>query len=160
MHASSEMADLQRRSLLKTAGGLGLVGLFATLGLFPASASAEELKRTVFDAKNLDEALDALGGFLAEQSSLVGLTAPDVAENGALVPVTIETSLAGVSQISILVDKNPTMLVANFTIPSGTPAFLTTRIRMAQTSSVIVLVKAGGKFYRAGKEVKVNQGGC
>jgi sulfur-oxidizing protein SoxY len=151
--------DSGRRQALKTGGGLGLLGLFAMIGLLPATALAA-LDRKAFEAKALDEALDALGGLVAGESPLITLTAPDVAENGALVPVTVESALADVEQISILADRNPTMLVAHYLLPKGTDPYLSTRIRMAETSNVVVLVKAGGRFYRASKQVTVNAGGC
>lgn len=158
MH-SRDGVDGGRRQALKTGSGLGLLGLFTMLGLLPVAALAG-IDRKAFEAKNLNQALDALGGSIAEESTLITLTAPDVAENGALVPVTVESTLADVEQISILADKNPTMLVAHYTLPKGTDPYLSTRIRMAETSHVIVLVKAGGRFYRASKQVTVNAGGC
>lgn len=158
MH-SREGVDDGRRQVLKTGGGLGVLGLFAMLGLLPAAALAG-IDRKAFEAKALNEALDALGGLIAEESTLITLTAPDVAENGALVPVTVESALADVEQISILADRNPTMLVAQYILPKGTDPYLSTRIRMAETSNVIVLIKAGRRFYRASKQVKVTAGGC
>jgi sulfur-oxidizing protein SoxY len=151
--------DSERRTALKTGSGLGLFGLFALLGLIPGPAWAT-VNRNSFEAKTLGEALDSLGGLVSSDSSLIKLTAPDIAENGATVPVTVESLLPGTEQISILVEKNPTPLVANFQISEGLEGFITARIKMAQTSSVIVLVKAGGKFYRATTEVKVTAGGC
>lgn len=152
--------NLERRNALKTGRGLGLLGLFAVIGLIrPGAASAEGLK-AAFEAKTMGEALDALGVLLPENSSAIQLTTPDVAADGAVVPVTVESSLSRTEQIFILVDKNPTMLVASFDIPEGTEGYLTTRIKMAQTSNVIALVKVNGKFYRASKEVKVTKGGC
>ncbi|MFH2139790.1 MAG: thiosulfate oxidation carrier protein SoxY [Pseudomonadota bacterium] len=156
---SREEVDSGRRQALKTGGGLGMFGLFAMLGLLPAVAHAG-IDRKAFEAKALNEALDALGALISEESALITLTAPDVAENGALVPVTVESELDDVEQISILADRNPTMLVAHYILPKGTDAYLSTRIRMAETSNVIVLVKAGGRFYRASKQVKVTAGGC
>lgn len=152
--------NLERRNALKTGGGFGLLGLLAVAGLIrPGIASADWLK-AAFEAKTIGEALDALGALVPENSSAIQLTTPDIAENGAVVPVTVESSLSSTEQISILVDKNPTMLVANFVIPEGTEGYLTTRIKMAQTSNVIALVKVNGKFYRASREVKVTKGGC
>ncbi len=154
-----ETVDTGRRQALKTTGSVGVLGLLSLLGLLPVSALAA-LDRTAFEAKTLEEALDALGALIIKESPLLTLTAPDVAENGALVPVTIESSLINIEEIAILVDKNPTMLVSHLALPKGTEGFLTTRIRMAQTSRVIALLKADGKFYRAVKEVKVSLGGC
>jgi sulfur-oxidizing protein SoxY len=150
---------MERRKALKTGGGIGLLGVLTVLGLLPSLALAG-VGREAFDAKNLSDAFDALGDLIPEDSTFIKLTAPDVAENGAVVPVTVESTLNTTEQICILVDKNPTMLAARFFIPEGTEGFITTRIKMAQTSSVIALVKANGKFYRASKEVKVIQGGC
>lgn len=151
--------DSGRRRVLKLGGGLGLVGLFTVLGLMPGFARAG-VSREAFAAMTLSDAFAALGGLIPQDSTLIKLSAPDVAENGAVVPVTVEASLAGVEQIFILADKNPTMLVASFEILPGTESFITTRIKMAQTSSVVALVKAGGRFYKTSKEVKVTQGGC
>lgn len=151
--------NLERRNALKAGGGLGLLGLLAVAGLIPKAASAEGLQ-AAFEAKTMGEALDALGVLVPENSSAIQLTAPDVAADGAVVPVTVESSLSRTEQILILVDKNPTMLVASFVIPEGTEGYLATRIKMAQTSNVIALVKVNGKFYRASKEVKVMKGGC
>lgn len=108
----------------------------------------------------MDEALDALGVTIPENSAAIRLAAPEVAANGAVVPVTVESSLVRTEQIAILVDKNPTMLAASFVIPEGTEGYLTTNIKMGQTATVIALVKANGKFYRASREVSVTQGGC
>lgn len=153
------LINLERRKALKTGGSLGLLGLFAAIGLIPGTARAVRNIRS-FEAKTMDEALDAMGAVLPENSTDIQLTAPETAENGAFVPVTITSSLARIEQISILVDKNPTMLVANFFLPEGTEGFITTRIKMGQTANVIVLVKADGKFYRTAREVKVVLGGC
>lgn len=151
--------DVTRRKVLKAGGSLGVLGVFAVLGLSSGAAWAG-VDRKVFEAKSLNEAFEALGSLNPIESELVKLTAPEIAENGAVVPVTVESSLPHTEQIAILVDKNPTMLVASFSIPEGTEGFVTTRIKMAQTSSVVVLVKAEGKLYRASREVKVTGGGC
>lgn len=153
------MVDRARREVLKAGGGVGLLGLFAMLGLMPGPARAM-VGKDAFAATALDDALAALGAHTPEDSPFINLNVPDVAENATVVPVTVETILKDAQQIFILVDKNPTMLVASFAIPEGTEAYVTTRIKMAQTSSVIALVQAKGKFYKAAKEVKVTQGGC
>lgn len=152
--------NLERRNALKAGGGLGLLGLLAAAGLIRPGIASAEWHRAAFEAKTIGEALDALGALIPENSSAIQLTTPEIAADGAVVPVTVESTLARTEEISILVDKNPTMLVASFAIPEGTEAYLTTRIRMAQTASVIALVKANGKFYRTSKEVKVTKGGC
>lgn len=150
--------DISRRHALRAGAGLGLFGLFATLGLLPASAWAG-VDRKVFEAKSLKEALQAMGVAPAD-SGLINLDVPETAENGATVPVVVESKLPRTEQIAILVDKNPTALVENWTIPEGTEGYISTRIKMAQTSSVVALVKADGKFYKIAREVKVTAGGC
>ena len=154
------MINLERRKALKTGGGLVLLGYLAAVGLVQSGTAWAERSKRAFEALTMDEALDALGAVIPESNAAIQLTAPEIAENGAIVPITVASSFQRTEQIAILVDKNPTMLVANFIIPEGTEGFITTRIKMAQTSSVIVLVKANGKFYRASQEVKVTAGGC
>ncbi|MFA6015825.1 MAG: thiosulfate oxidation carrier protein SoxY [Gallionellaceae bacterium] len=152
--------DFERRRALKAGGGLGVLGLLVAAGLIRPGMVSAASERAAFEAKTLDEALSGLGVFTSENTPAIQLTAPEVAENGAVVPVTVASMLTRTEQICILADKNPTTLVANFHIPEGTEGFLTARIKMAQTSSVIALVKANGKFYRVSREVKVTAGGC
>jgi sulfur-oxidizing protein SoxY len=85
---------------------------------------------------------------------------PDIAENGAVVPFTIQSKVPKTESIAILVEKNPSILAASFNIPEGTEPWVNTRVKMGQTSNVIALVKADGKYYYASKEVKVTLGGC
>jgi sulfur-oxidizing protein SoxY len=90
----------------------------------------------------------------------IEIVAPEIAENGAVVPITVNSKLAKTQSIAILVEKNPNMLSALFDIPDGTDPFVATRVKMAQTSNVSALVKADGKYYLASKEIKVTLGGC
>jgi len=153
--------DLGRRKMLKVGGGAGLLALFGSLGLLQSGAALAEWNKNAFSAKNMDEALNALGVIVPENNAAsIQLTVPEIAENGSVVPVTVSSSLPNVEQISILVDKNPNVLAANFTIPAGTEGMVTTRVKMGQTANVVALVKADGKFYRVAKEVKVTAGGC
>ena len=152
--------NMDRRKALKTGCGLGLLGFLAAMGLVRSGTAWAEGDRRAFEAKAMDEALDALGAVMPENRAVIQLTAPETAENGAFVPITVASSIPRTEQISILVDKNPTMLVANFILPEGTEGFITTRIKMGQTAKVVALVKADGKFYRVDREVKVVLGGC
>ena len=145
----------QRREILKYTT---VFGLMATAGLISA-AQAEEWNKAAFEGKSLDEVFKALGTGTPEKSSAVVINAPDIAENGAVVPVGISTTLKG-AQLAILVEKNPSPLAAQFFIPAGTEPMVTTRIKMAQTSNVYALVKADGKWIMAVKEIKVTLGGC
>lgn len=153
--------DLGRRKALSTGGGLGLLALFGGISLLRPSDALAEWNKTAFSSKAVDEALTGLGATSPENNPvLIQLTVPEIAENGAVVPVSVSSSLANVEQISIMVDKNPNVLAASFTIPQGTEALVTTRVKMGQTANVIAIVKADGKFYRTSKEVKVTAGGC
>ncbi len=152
--------DLERRNALKVGGNVGLLALFAGLGLLHSGAALASGMTPAFSAKTMDEVLDALGVTALERSDLIQLTVPEIAENGAVVPVTVVSTLPNIQQISILVAKNPNLLAASFTILAGTEARITTRVKMGGTSHVVALVKADGKFYRSSKEVKVTAGGC
>ena len=94
------------------------------------------------------------------QSAEITLTSPDIAENGAVVPFTVASKLPKTESIALLVEKNASILAANFQIPERTEPWINTRIKMGQTSNVYALVKADGKYYYASKEVKVTLGGC
>jgi sulfur-oxidizing protein SoxY len=151
-----------RRLLLQGAATLGLVGLgIIPFGFSPALAAAnDKYPEDAFKAKSEADAIKSLYGKTAEPSDKVKLDAPEIAENGAVVPISVSTSLADVTSISFLVSENPNALVASYTIPAGTVPSVANRIKMAKTSNVIVVVEAGGKLYSATKEVKVTVGGC
>ena len=156
----SKEIDLGRRRALST-GGIGLLALFGGASLLRPGQALAEWNQKAFTSKAVDEALASLGATNPEESSIfIRLTVPEIAENGAVVPVGISSSLPNVEQISILVDKNPNVLAAVFNIPQGTAAEVTTRVKMGRTAHVVALVKAEGKFYRTSKEVKVTAGGC
>ncbi len=150
--------SIDRRSLLKAiAAGGALAGCGVLMPRLALAAWTEK----AFKAEEQATAMQELyGSAEAENSTDVMLKAPDIAENGAVVPVTVSTELAAVETISIFVENNPTPLAAEFILPAGTQAKVSTRIRMGQTSRVTAVVKAGGKLYSASKEVKVTIGGC
>ena len=154
------MIDMERRKAIKTGGGLGLLSILAAAGLIQPGMAWAKYEKTAFDAKSMDEILDILGIVSPESNLSVHLTAPEIAENGAVVPVTVASFLEHTEQIHILVEKNPNVLAASFVFPEGTEGFVTTRVKMRETSMVIALVKINGKFYRTAKEVKVTAGGC
>ncbi|MDD3325728.1 MAG: thiosulfate oxidation carrier protein SoxY [Zoogloea sp.] len=152
--------NLQRREALKAGGGLGLFGLLAAAGLITPGQARAEWNKSAFDAKTIEETLKALGASAPANSADVQITAPDIAENGAVVPVGVVSALAGVEAIAILIEKNPNPLAASFMLPAGTEASVQTRVKMGQTSDVYALVKVGGQFLMAKKEIKVTLGGC
>jgi sulfur-oxidizing protein SoxY len=139
-----------RRGLL----AIALLGLLSPLRAFAA------WNKAAFEAKALPAALQQLGAGTPIESKDIVIKAPEIAENGAVVPIEISSSLPGVSAISVLVDKNPTPLVSTFRFADGADGFVSTRIKMGETSAVRAVVEANGKFYTATKEVKVTLGGC
>ena len=151
---------LSRRVILQGAGAVALVGLGTTAFGWPAFAANDKYPAEAFKQKGDADAIKALYGKTAEASDKIKLDAPEIAENGAVVPVSVATTLADVTSISFLVSANPIALVASYKIPAGTVPSVANRIKMAQTSKVTVVVEAGGKLFRADKEVKVTVGGC
>ena len=154
--------DTTRREWLKSGGGVTLFTLLAAAGwLKPEDALAQAWNKSAFEAKTVDEAEKALGiGAPAQSKDIAFVSTPDIAENGAVVPIGIASAIPKTEAIAILIEKNPSTLTANFDIPPGTDPAISTRVKMAQTSNVYALVKADGKYYVASKEIKVTLGGC
>lgn len=146
-----------RRQILKAASGLGLVALGTSM--VPSMAFAA-WNKAAFEAKGMSDTYNALGAGSPSNSNDIQIVASDIAENGAVVPVTAVSKIPNTEQISILVEKNPSALAALFDLTADVVPEITTRIKMGQTSNVTVLVKAGGKYYTATKEIKVTLGGC
>ena len=151
-----------RREALKAGGGAALLALVAAAGwVVPQAARAQAWNKAAFEAKTMDETMKSLGGGTAAQSKDIAfVSTPDIAENGAVVPVGVTSALPKTESIAILIERNPSMLAASFDIPPGTDPAISTRVKMAQTSNVYALVKADGKYYVASKEIKVTLGGC
>lgn len=150
-----------RRLILQGAGAVALVDLGNIPFVAGAFAAAnDKYPEDAFKAKTEADAIKALYGKAAEASDKVKLDAPEIAENGAVVPVSVTTTLADVTSISFLVSENPVVLIASYKIPAGTLPSVANRIKMAKTSNIIVVVEAGGKVYSTTKEVKVTVGGC
>jgi sulfur-oxidizing protein SoxY len=158
MDLQSELPDELRRFLLKGLAA-GFV-LTATGSLAFADADVKEWPEAAFKQKGEADTLKALYGKGAEASDKISLDAPEIAENGAVVPVAVASSLPNVSAIAILVPENPNTLVAAYKIPEGTEASVSNRVKMAKTSKIVAVVESGGKLYSASKEVKVTVGGC
>ncbi len=147
-----------RRQLLTQSAALA--GLLATAGLLPDPAHAA-WNQAAFDAKSLADVVKALGGSAPAESSAVTITGPDIAENGAVVPVGCATTLAGVKRLLLLVEKNPSALAAVFDVSDAVESSFNTRVKMGQSSNVFaVAMMADGKVLYAAKEIKVTLGGC
>ena len=150
----------QRRNVLKSGSGAALLSVLAAAGIIKPGIALADWNKAAFEAKNMADTLKALGASTPADSKDVQLTAPDIAENGAVVPVGVASSLPNISLVAILIEKNPNALAATFTLPEGTEANVQTRVKMGQTSNVYALVKSDGKFFMATKEIKVTLGGC
>jgi sulfur-oxidizing protein SoxY len=144
----------RRRWLQGSAVLLGLM-VFA-----PLRAAAALWDKWAFEAQSVDEALHGLDVSATEQVSRIVLIAPDMAENGAVVQIEVESRIPGTEAIAILAEKNPTPLIANFMFAIGAQPYIITRIKMAETAEVKAIVKAGGRYYSVSKKVEVATGGC
>ena len=154
--------NTKRRDVLRTGSGITLMTLVAAAGwLRPGEALAADWNKAAFETNSMDATMKALGGSAPAQSKdITFFQTPDIAENGALVPIGVTSTIPKTESIAILVEKNPNMLAAVFDIPPGTDPSLSTRIKLGQSSNVFAVVKADGKYYVAGKEIKVTLGGC
>lgn len=147
-----------RRTFLKfvvTSSALAASALLGARGAFAAVWN-----KVGFEAKTSAEALKTLGVAGATASRDIQIAAPEIAENGAQVPITVTSRLPNTQSISIVIDKNPFPLSSTFEFANGAEGYVSTRLKMGQTSNVVAVVKADGKFYTATKEVKVTIGGC
>ena len=151
---------MNRRNVLKTGSGAALMGVLAAAGIIRPGLALADWNKAAFDAKSMADTLKALGAATPAESKDVQVTGPDIAENGAVVPVGVASSLPNISLVAILIEKNPNALAAAFTLPEGTEANVQTRVKMGQTSNIYALVKSDGKFFMATKEIKVTLGGC
>lgn len=153
---------MNRREAIKAGSGTTVLAMMIGAGLIkPTDAFAQEWNKNAFEAKNLNDTVKALGGTsAAESTDITFVNAPDIAENGAVVPVGVQSRIGKTDMIAILVEKNPNSMACSFNIPDGTEAVVSTRVKMGQTSNVHAVVRADGKFYYATKEIKVTLGGC
>jgi sulfur-oxidizing protein SoxY len=155
-----EVMNNQRRNVLKSGSGAALLTVLASAGIITPGMALADWNKAAFDAKSMADTLKAIGAGTPTDSKDVQVTGPDIAENGAVVPVGVSSTLPNVTMVAILIEKNPNALSATFTLPEGTEANVQTRVKMGQTSNVYALVKSDGKFFMATKEIKVTLGGC
>jgi sulfur-oxidizing protein SoxY len=148
-----------RRKALQSAGGLALHGALVSLGLVPAGALAQSRFAAAFRAKGLAEALKALGAPAPADTRDITIVAPDVAENGSVVPITVQSKLVRTQRLVLLVERNPSVLAGVFEL-AGTEAELSVEVKMAQSSPVFALAQADDRWYIARRDVQVTLGSC
>lgn len=149
-----------RRNVLKGAGSASAVAVAVAAGLLKPTEVLAAWNKAAFEAKDMDDAMKSLGATGAVDSKAIIIKAPDIAENGAVVPVEVTSTLPNTTNISIFAEKNGTPLAGSYSFTNGAPGYVSTRIKMGTTSLVRAVVTAGGKTYTAAKEVKVTIGGC
>ena len=153
---------MKRRTFLQGTVGAGAV-IAAGSGLLSSAAVADShggAMEAAFKADNLEAALDVIGAKDAADSADIKIKAPEIAENGAVVPVTVSSTIEGVTEIAILVPNNPAPMAAAFTLGENSVATASTRLKMGKTSDVVAIVKTADAVHMAKQEVKVTIGGC
>ncbi|HEY4371793.1 MAG TPA: thiosulfate oxidation carrier protein SoxY [Burkholderiales bacterium] len=160
----TQVINQDRRQALKAGSATAIFGMFVAAGLVKPSAALAQAagwNQAAFAAKGVDVTVKALGGASPAQTKDMSWgSTPEIAENGAVVPVTVVSKLPKTESIALLVEKNPNTLSAVFTLPAGTDPNIATRLKLAETSNVYALIKADGKYYVAQREIKVTLGGC
>jgi sulfur-oxidizing protein SoxY len=154
--------DMKRRVFLKGSVASGAVVTAVGAGLLTPQMVLAEWNKAAFESKSVEDVAKNLLGLegAAEESADINIKAPDIAENGAVVPVTVDVNMEGVATIAIIAKENPSPLAAAFTMGEGGVPFARTNIKMGKTSDIIAMVKTADKTYMAKKEVKVTIGGC
>ena len=149
-----------RRSVLKGVCAVGALATAVAAGLLSPARALAAWNKGAFEAKSAAEAMKALGISNAMDSKDIQIRAPEIAENGAVVPVEVQSNIPGTTALIVLVEKNPFPLAARFSFMEGALPFAKVNLKMGESSPVRVVVAAGGKFYTAAQEVKVTIGGC
>ena len=147
----------RRRELLKAAGALAV---FLAAGLLKPLSALAAWNKEAFGAKSLPDALRSLGAASPADSKDIVIEAPQIAENGAVVPIEVTSNLPNTKSITVLIEKNPFPLTGHFEFKEGAVPFVKINVKMGESSNVRVVAEAGGKFFAAVKEVKVTIGGC
>ena len=155
------MIDPRRRLILKTTLGSSALALAMGAGLLTPTRILAAWPANAFNSKTVDDGLKSLyGGATMTESGDIQIKAPQIAENGAVVPVTVSTSMSGVSSLGVFVEKNGRPLGAEFKLTPRTAATVSTRLKVAKSSKIIAVAEKNGKLYGTSKEVKVTIGGC
>ena len=149
-----------RRSVLKGVCAVGALATAVAAGLLSPARALAAWNKGAFEAKSAAEAMKALGISNAMDSKDIQIRAPEIAENGAVVPIDITSDIPGTTSISVFIDKNPFPYTGTFDFSQGAVPYVHLRVKMGESSPVRVVVAAGGKYYTAAQEVKVTIGGC
>ena len=150
-----------RRKFLKTATYVGATTAAVSAGILTPQRVLGAYNKAAFEAEDVSSALNAaMGSDQHSASDQIKLKAPDIAENGAVVPITVSSDLGNVDSIAIIVSGNAVPLTSTYALSASTEPFVSTRVKMGKTSDVIAVLKSGGKLYSTTKEVKVTIGGC
>jgi sulfur-oxidizing protein SoxY len=152
--------DRSRRVVLKGAGAGGALAAALATGLLRPGNAVAAWNKGAFEAKSTADAMKALGMANAAESKDIQIRAPEIAENGAVVPIDITSNIPGTSSISVFIDKNPFPYTGTFDVSQGALPFVHLRVKIGESSPVRVVVAAGGKHFTTAKEVKVTIGGC
>ena len=151
---------MKRRTFLKGTVASGMLGVAASAGLLMPRMVLAAWPKSAFDAHKIDDALNALyGSASTAESGDIKIKAPDIAENGAVVPITISTGMKATS-IAVLIKENPSPLTCSYELGGDTAGFVACRVKMGKTSDLIAVVKSGGKLHSAKRKIKVTIGGC
>lgn len=146
---------MERRKFLQSCSALVALAV-----MVPLRTLAAAWNKAAFESQNMEGALHGLGTAPVSPSRDIVLTAPDMAENGAIVQIEVESRIPGTEAIAVLAEKNPTPLIANFVFSNGAEPYIILRIKLAETGDLKAVVKAGGKYYSVSKKVEVALGGC
>lgn len=153
--------DQLRRLILRSGGAGGALAVALAAGLLrPSQVFAADWNKAAFESKAMADVLKNIGAAAAAESAEILIKAPDIAENGAVVPIEVTSRIAGAESLALLAEKNPFPLMAYIDLTNGAEGYINTRFKMGQTSVIKVVVKAGGKSYIASREIKVTIGGC
>ena len=152
--------SMNRREVLKVGGGAAVYTALASMGFFAANPAMAAWNKAAFETKSIADTLKVLGVSGTANSADVVITSPDIAENGAVVPVGVASKIGKTEMIAVMVEKNPSMMAGMYEFGPNAEADISMRVKMGQSSDVYALVKADGKFYMAKKEIKVTLGGC
>ncbi|MBD5804008.1 sulfur oxidation protein SoxY [Azoarcus sp. Aa7] len=152
--------DSRRRDVLKAGGGLGLWSVLAAAGIVAPAQAQDARNVAAFEATTLDDALRALDAGNAAESGAIRIVAPDVAEDGRAVAISVVSDIPRTEQIVILIEENPWKVAASFRLSAAMAPSIQTRVKMARSTRVHALVKADGRLFAARREVTVTVGGC